>query len=72
MPKDKVTNSYLGDAVYVTDDGEMIKLYTRRAEVEHYIFLDDEVLTSLIRFLENSRNVKIEIVPRGTESSSSD
>lgn len=54
-------STYLGDGLYATDDGFMIELSCERENGKHWVGLEDEVLSSLIRFLEKSRDVKITI-----------
>lgn len=53
---------YIGDGVYVQDQGFQLHLFTDYGSgpVEE-IFLDDTVLHNLFRFIEFNRNVKITV-----------
>lgn len=50
---------YLGDGLYVEDDGYMIRLWAKRDGITHWVGLEDEVIEALFRFLERSRKLKI-------------
>lgn len=47
--------TYLGDGVYASFDGFMIRLSTERA-VEHFIYLEPEVYKSLVDFADRCFN----------------
>ncbi len=59
---------YLGDGLYVYDEGFQIELSAMQANGVNAVYLDDTVLDALFRFIEKKRSVKISIthVPRGT------
>ena len=59
MNKDK--EIYLGDGLYARDEGFQIVLRAPRMEGDHWVGLDDYTLESLLRFIERTRKVKIEI-----------
>ena len=53
---------YLGDGLYVRDEGFQFRLFTERgAGNVHEVYLDDHVLTSFVKFIELARNLKITI-----------
>lgn len=45
------TKEYLGDGVYASFDGFMVKLETERAEGTHEIYLEPSVLAELSRYV---------------------
>lgn len=52
---------YLGDGLYATDDGHMIRLRAPREDGDHWVGLEDEVVQSLFRFIERTRGVRITV-----------
>lgn len=52
---------YLGDGLFVSDDGYMIILSAPRQEGEHWVGLEPEVLDSLFHYIEKKRGVKITV-----------
>jgi hypothetical protein len=56
-----MSRAYLGDGLYVRDEGYMITLSTERHDGEHFVCLEPEVLSEFIRFLEQSRGLKITV-----------
>ena len=42
---------YLGDGVYVSHDGFMLRLSTEREGREHYIYLEPAVLNALYEYV---------------------
>ena len=52
---------YLGDGLYVEDDGESIRLWTDRRDGRHEVYLNLEVMEAFFRFVQRSRNVTINI-----------
>lgn len=56
---------YLGDGLYVKDEGFQFLLYTDRMhEGRHYVGLDSHVLSAFLAFIERTRGLKITIEPR--------
>lgn len=53
--------SYLGDGLYASDDGFMIRLRAPRDFRDHWVSLEPEILDAFFRFIERSRNVKIKV-----------
>ena len=52
--------SYLGDSVYISDEGFQFRLTTEDGvRISNEIFLDDQVLLSFIKYIERMRHVKI-------------
>lgn len=51
---------YLGDGLFFEDDGYQVRLYTQRHYEVHEVYLDDRVLTALLRAIERSRSMKLE------------
>lgn len=58
MNEDK---TYLGDGVYASNDGFHIILKTDGASP---IYLDGEVITSLLRYIERIKNVTIKVTKK--------
>lgn len=56
-------SQYLGDGLFFEDDGYQIRLFTQRQFEVHEVFLDDRVLTTLLRAIEKSRDLKLEFRP---------
>lgn len=54
-------SQYLGDGLYVEDQGFQIRLFTDRTDGTHEVFLENGVLLSLFKFLERRDNIKITI-----------
>lgn len=50
--------SYLGDGVYINDEGFQFKLHTQQG---NEIYLGDTEVESFFRFIERTRNVKITV-----------
>ena len=60
--------AYLGDGVYADDDGYMLHLYLDNGNRKtDEIFLEDDVFAAMLRFVEKTRNVKIDIHPLDKE-----
>jgi len=58
----KLNKTYLGDSVYVSDDGFMFRLTTENGGPHsNEIFLDSEVLDSLIVYVGKQRNLDIRV-----------
>ena len=51
--------AYLGDGVYASIEHGGIMLRTPRADGEHYIFLEPEVLNNLLAFYKRARQKQI-------------
>lgn len=59
---------YLGDGVYVRRDGRMVCLTTENGiRTTNEIFLETEVLESLMEFFERELKVRIEYIGDATE-----
>lgn len=57
-----MSKTYIGDGVYASFDGHMICLQTDRGNPEpDTIYLEPQVVESLLEYVEKSWNVKIEI-----------
>ena len=53
---------YIGDGVYAEDQGFQIRLFTQRVlNIEHEIYLEPEAITTLFKFLEATRGLKITV-----------
>lgn len=48
----ETAETYLGDGLYASYDGWMLKLRAPRPEGDHWVALEPEVLAALIRFVE--------------------
>lgn len=59
---------YIGDGLYVIDDGYHIVLETERMGIHERVFLDPDVLLDFLRFIEKSRNVRITVERRESDS----
>lgn len=54
--------TYLGDSVYAMFDGGYIMLSTNNGMgPENIIYLEDQVVQSLIKFIEKSYNITLEV-----------
>lgn len=60
-----IKETYLGDGVYVSDDGVQFRLRTNRGERDHIIYLSGSELQTFFDFIEAKRAVKVtlEAVP---------
>ena len=58
---------YIGDGVYMLDDGYHIVLSTERAANKHYIYLDRDCLVALWRMIEKTRGVTITVQSEATD-----
>lgn len=56
-----MSKDYIGDGVYVTDDGYQIELTGNAAGRENTIYLDSRVFDAFLRFVERARGVKITV-----------
>jgi hypothetical protein len=52
---------YLGDGLHADFDGEQIRLYAERTTGTHEVFLDSQVSTALLTFMERAYKIKITI-----------
>lgn len=59
MSKDDAV--YLGDGLYAEDEGFQVVLHTERKGGRHWVALDGDVLTSLLRFIERRWNLQITV-----------
>lgn len=53
--------TYLGDGLYVEDDGYQFTLIAPRASEEHHVCLESDVLTAFLEFVAKNRNLSIKI-----------
>lgn len=53
---------YLGDGLYVLDEGYHMTLSTQRGVGEHYVCLGDDELLMFFKYIEATRNVKITVI----------
>ena len=49
---------YLGDGLYASFDGWMVKLWAPRGNQEHWVALEPSVLAAFLRFLKDHVEVK--------------
>lgn len=56
-----VKETYLGDGLYASDDGFQIALRAPREVGDHFVYMEPEVISAFIRFLETSRGLKIDV-----------
>jgi len=60
-----MSKQYIGDSVYVEDEGCQFKLTTENGfGPTNTIYLDETVIKSLVRFYERSRNLRITITEK--------
>lgn len=52
---------YLGDGLYAEDDGYTVILKAQRDGVWHWVAMESDVLCAFLRFIERSREVKLEM-----------
>lgn len=56
-------NAYLGDGVYIKNNGEELILMTGSCDhPDNTIYLDDEVLQGFIHFVEKVKGIRVEII----------
>lgn len=55
MGDEQSNATHLGDGLYASYDGYMIRLYTQR-DVEHEVFLEPSVLAAFERYVEQLRS----------------
>lgn len=55
------SEAYLGDGLYVSDDGFQFRLRAPRLDGDHEVYLDPEVMRNFMNFVEKSRGLKIEV-----------
>lgn len=56
------TDEYLGDGLYVADEGYMFELYASNGlGKQHQVFLEDFVLRNFLRYVARRRNLKITV-----------
>lgn len=49
-----MNKQYLGDSVYVSMDGDMIKLTTENGiDIKNTIYLEPEIYSNLVKFVES-------------------
>jgi hypothetical protein len=55
--------TYIGDGVYVEDEGTQFKLYTEdgAGNVRNVIYLENSAVTSFLKFVEKTRDVTISV-----------
>lgn len=63
-----MSERYLGDGLYASDDGYNIHLRAPRDGGDHYVSLEPEVLESFFHFVEKMRGVKITVIAYPTDS----
>lgn len=52
MPEVGPTTTYLGDGLYAEFDGFQIRLFTERENGLHEVFLEGEVITAFINYID--------------------
>jgi hypothetical protein len=63
----KPDSRYIGDGVYIRDDGYQLVLTTGHhleAEADNIVCLEDECVDGLLRFLEHARGLVITVTPK--------
>lgn len=56
---------YLGDGLYVRDDGFMFILHCKREHGTHWIALEPDVIREFIQYVAEKRNLKITVERAG-------
>jgi hypothetical protein len=56
-----VTETYLGDGLYASDDGYMITLRAPREDGDHWVALEPGIVEALLSFIERARDCKITV-----------
>lgn len=49
---EKIKEHYLGDGLYASFDGSQIKLRAPRGDGDHEVFLEQDTLNELLRYVE--------------------
>lgn len=62
-----MSREYLGDGLYVDDDGWQFELTAPRSGGEHTVFMDGSVLQAFLKYVERQRAVRIEVTTRTEE-----
>lgn len=56
-----LNTEYLGDGVYVRDEGYTFAIFAERGFGTHVVYLEDDAISSLLKFIERTRNVTITV-----------